>query len=285
MATNSVFIGLVSHSKSFFSQSQGPSGLSAQLAQSFSDFGVSCQVRVNTGNLFDENALSLTPAMARASVREELRLESAWFRFLQRQDHLGQCIRVLGRWVRYFSAWRSHSQTTELRRLLNIEYSHVDLYRKGVESGCDWVIILEDDAFSPDSQGLAKGLAHLINGPESPKYINLTTSFSLREIGVQHLLSTVPGVIWAGSGKVSVLQSERPGTNTVCAIAFAAEFLEQVLTDFDSQPVEPVVPIDWKLNASLMRLWDQQLIGPGDCWFLEPGPITQLSMIQESTKK
>ena len=283
MAQNTVFIGLVSHSQSSFVQSQGPSGLSARLAQIFSNHGVSSQVQINTANLFDEKEFELTAAMARASVREEIRLESAWFRFLERRDRIGQVVRVLGRWMWFGLKWRSNSQTKELRRLLNIEYSHVDLYRRGVESGCDLVIILEDDAFSVEPESLASSLIGLLDFPDVPKMINLSTSFSLSEIGIAHLLTQVPSVAWSGVG--AVFSSSRPATNTVCAIAFRTDFLRDVVTDFDSQPLEPVVPIDWKLNASLMRLWASGSIGAGECWFIDPGPVLQLSMHQAPIEK
>ncbi len=283
MAPNSVFIGLVSHSKSSFARNQGPSGLSAKLAQGFGDLGVSSQVQVNTANLFDENELELTAAMARASVREEIRLESAWFRFLERHDHVDQGVRVLGRWVHFVLKWRSNSQTKELRRLLNIEYLHVDLYRRGVASGCHWVIILEDDAFAEDPESLAGSLVCLFDFPSIPKMINLSTSFSLFEIGIEHLLTQVPSVAWSGVG--AVLASSRPATNTVCAIAFRTDFLRDLVTDFDAQPLEPLAPIDWKLNASLMRLWASCSIGAGECWFIEPGPVLQLSMHQDHIEK
>lgn len=285
MAPSTVFIGLVSHSKSSFAQSQGPLGLSARLAQGFSDRGVWSQVQINTANLFDENEYELTAAMARSSVREEIRLECAWYRFLGRQGRLSQGVRVLGRWVRFGVNWWSYSRTRELRRLLNIEYSHVDLYRRGVESGCEWVIILEDDAFAEDPESLASSLVDLFEFPKVPKMINLSTSFSLAEIGIGHLLTQVPSVTWPGSDFGAVLASSRPATNTVCAIAFRSDFLRKIVTDFDSQRLEAVVPIDWKLNASLMRLWDNGSIGASECWFIEPGPVLQLSMHQDQFEK
>jgi len=191
----------------------------------------------------------------------------------------------VGRWIHFALKWRLNSQTKELRRLLNIEYSHVDLYRQGVESGCDLVILLEDDAFAEDPESLAGNLVGLLDFPDVPKMINLSTSFSLSEIGIEHLLTQVPSVAWSGSSVRAVLSSSRPATNTVCAIAFRADFLRDVVADFDSQPLKPVVPIDWKLNASLMRLWASGSIGARECWFIEPGPVLQLSMRRDSVDK
>jgi len=285
MSGDSVFIGLVSHSKSTFTQSQGPLGLSARLAKSFSDLGVSTQIKINTTNLFDENEFELTAAMARASVREEIRLESMWSRFLQRPDRMSQRVRVLGRWARFELDWHLNSRTKELRRLLNIEYSHVDLYRSGLASGCEWVIVLEDDGFAVDPESLAAGLVGLFESSSGVKMINLSTSFEPAEIGIAHLLSPVVSVGWAGSSARVVLASARPATNTVCAIAFRKNFLRDLVEDFDSHSADSVVPIDWKLNASLMRLWASDSIGAGECWFIEPGPVLQLSMHQDQIDK
>jgi len=285
MEALSVFIGLVSHPKSAFAQGQGPEGLSAQLALAFDQIGVKTETKVNNVNFFDDSEFPLTAKMARESVRQEIRLESEWYHFHKKSEGLAHSIRMAGRLTRYLLDWRANSKTGELRRLLNIEYSHVDLYRAAVASGSEWAVILEDDAYSPDPDGLARGLVQLMHGPVSPKYINLTTSFPLSKIGIEPLLSVVPQVEWAGSEQCRVLRSERPATNTVCAIAFTCEFLSQVLADFDSYANQPVVPIDWKLNASLTRLWETGSIEPGDCWFLEPGPVAQLSMIQNRTNK
>jgi len=284
MTLNSVFIGLVSHSKSTFPESQGPSGLAAELIESFAQLGVKCQIQINTRDFFDENSFPITSAMARASIREEIRLESQWSSFLGRADRVREIKRIAGRYGKFAISWRENSQPSELRRLLNIEYSHVDLYRSAVELGSDWALILEDDAAGADVDGLTRGLVDLFQSKIQPKYINLSASFPLVALGVQHLLTINSTAQWKGSQARIVYQSERPATNTVCAIAFRTEFLSQILADFDSQPTsssEPVVPIDWKLNASLMRLWEKGAIESNECWFVEPAPIIQLSMVQD----
>jgi hypothetical protein len=56
------------------------------------------------------------------------------------------------------------------------------------------------------------------------------------------------------------------------------DFLVHLINEFELIPSEPVVPIDWRLNKALMNLWNKGLIGSGDCWFVEPAPIDQLSM-------
>lgn len=254
-------------------------GLAARLAEEWEKMGVESTLQVNTGNYFDEEQpFVLSASMARESVKEEIRLESLWFKFLERSNSVNFKLRIWGRWLHFFSRWQSHSQTKELRRLLNIEFSHLDLYRNAIESGSDWAVILEDDAFAEDPLNLAVNLLSLINHSEDVKMINLSTSYSPAEIGVEHLLTQVQEITWKGDPEVLVFSSARPATNTVCAIAFRTEFLSSIVSDIANQPVASLVPIDWKLNGSLMRLWDGGVIKRGECWFVEPGPILQLSM-------
>jgi hypothetical protein len=285
MSLEHVFIGLVSHAKTSFPENQGSEGLAAKLHQSFRDCGIRSELQVNTSNLFDENCYPLTPEMARDSVKAEIRLESRWADFLGRRDSFREMRRLLGRSAKYLASRQEYSQTKDLRRLLNIEYSHVDLYRKAVDSGAKWAVILEDDAASIDAHNLATGLAGLFMAKSDTKIINLSASFPLALIGVQQMLTVENKVRWEGPSARIVYQSERPATNTVCAIAFRTDFLAQILADFDSQPTEAVVPIDWKLNSTLMRLWDAKAIGPNECWFIEPAPVIQLSMVRDREGK
>jgi len=281
MTPRSVFVGLVSHPGSQFCESQGPEGLVARLVDTLEAAGVRCSSQINTRNLFDEAGFLLTPVMARASVRAEIQLEGEWFRFLKGETRLRHFSRILSRYVRFALSWRKNSGTRELRRLLNIEYSHVDLYRTAIASGSDWSIILEDDAFTPDQGELALGLKCLFEEEKPPKFVNLSESFPLGDLGISHLLTESSQEKWIGASTRVVYQAERPATNTVCAIVFHTNFLAKILADFDAQPTQPIVPIDWKLNDSLMRLWDRGEIGPNECWFVKPAPIVQLSMVHD----
>ena len=111
-----------------------------------------------------------------------------------------------------------------------------------------------------------------------PAYVNVSHSFSADELGIRHLLYPVPGVHWQGAANRTVMAARLPVTNTVCAIAYRGGFLEPLLAAFDQLPMEPIVPIDWKLNLALMALRDSDVLGDGDCWQVEPAPIVQMSM-------
>jgi len=42
--------------------------------------------------------------------------------------------------------------------------------------------------------------------------------------------------------------------------------------------MQPIVPIDWKVNDAIMNLSHTGVLGPGDCYTVDPGPIRQASM-------
>jgi hypothetical protein len=46
----------------------------------------------------------------------------------------------------------------------------------------------------------------------------------------------------------------------------------------DALPVDPVLSIDWKLNVAVMNLFEANKIDGLECWWVEPAPITQMSM-------
>lgn len=276
MSVPTLFIGVVSYRGSRFSGSQGHAGLARQLASVIPDV----QVHVNVENLLEADSALVTPSGVQAALSAEARLEKDWARFVGRPRDL--------RWMRFrasrwgLRAWhRLRPPSTEmLRRLLNIELSHLNLMHRGLSSGAPWVLILEDDAFSSKPSDLALGLTALTDADglaEGVGYANLSESFSAAELGIGHLLQPAQ-VTWRGSTARSLVTSSRPVTNTVCAILYSSSFLTRLVAVIDELPMEPVVPIDWKLNMALMALYEAGEAPPGTCLLVEPAPITQLSM-------
>jgi hypothetical protein len=273
MPEPALFIGVVSHEGSRFAVSQGPTGLAHRLAEVMP--GV--EVQVNVVDLLPTGSPLVSAAGVQESLTAEAQLEAVWARFLDRPRDL--------RWWRFRAGRRARRAWQRVRppspamlqRLLNIELSHLDLLRRGLASGAPWVLILEDDAFDSDIQDLSDGLLGLMECPAGPGYVNLSASFTSRELGVEHLLRP-SGVAWDGSADRDVLGTTRPVTNTVCAILYSATFLAALVEAMDALPLEPVVPIDWKLNMALMALHEADQAPPGTCWLVEPAPIAQMSM-------
>jgi hypothetical protein len=274
------FIGVVSYAGSRFADSQGPRGLGHRLAAALGSRGIPTTVRVNTADLFEDSSIDIDEALVQASLDAEHALMDEWDRYLRdgRRGLRSAASRSLRR------ARRLHRRAFPpgpgmVRRLLNIEASHLDLLRRGLALGADWIIILEDDAETADLEDCAAGLAGLLTPHDDrPAYVNISRSFSPEELGISHLLEGEPTGVWSGSVPRSVLGASKPISNTVCAIAYRADFVRQLLEHWDRLPLTPVVPIDWKLNDVLMTMHAEGTLGASACWIVEPAPIDQRSM-------
>jgi hypothetical protein len=276
-----LFIGVVSHEGSRFAVSQGPGGLAAVLAARLCSLGQSVQVEVSTVDAYDPERLPITPAMVSACLTAQVHLDRRWARYLGRARGPRWWATHGLRWVRRAEQLVRPPGPKLVERLLNIEMAHFALLRSGLATGADWVLILEDDASSVEVVDCAAGLAWLMSSradERQPAYVNISQSFALDELGISDLLTVAPDASWAGDAPRHILSSARPATNTVCAILYRVSFVRELLAVTDALPMEPVVPIDWKLNLALMQMFSSGALGAGDCWFVDPAPIDQLSM-------
>ena len=276
-----LFIGVVSHEGSRFAVSQGPGGLAAVLAEQLRSLGQSVLVEVSTVDAYDPVQLPITRAMVRACLTAQVHLDRRWARYLGRARGPRWWATHGLRWVRRAEQLVRPPGPKLVERLLNIEMAHFALLRSGLATGADWVLILEDDASSVEVVDCAAGLAWLMSSradERQPAYVNISQSFALDELGISDLLTVAPDASWAGDAPRHILSSARPATNTVCAILYRGSFVRDLLAVTDALPMEPVVPIDWKLNLALMQMFSSGALGAGDCWFVDPAPIDQLSM-------
>jgi len=279
-----LFIGVVSHEGSRYSTSQGPSGLAAALSTSLMEAGVATEVVVDTSNRLQTSLNPVSSEDVQDALSAQVRLEDEWNVYLSGSRLSG--LRAAGdstlRWGRRL--WRKFAppSTSMVERLLNIEMAHVALWAQGLSSGAPWILILEDDASADDLVDLSIGLVELLNGsPDGVQFINVSESFDVSKLGINHLLSATD-IDWAGSVTRRVVSASRPVTNTVCAIVYRASFVAELLREFSSMPMRPVVPIDWKLNKALMSMNASGALGADSCWWVVPGPIDQLSMRGDS---
>ena len=275
-----VFIGVVSYEGSRYATSRGPSGLAARLSSSLTEAGVAPVVAVDTSNRLDTSLNPVSAGDVQDALSAQVRLEDEWNVYLlgSRLSDLKTAGNSALRWGRRF--WRKVAppSTSMVERLLNIEMAHTALLDLGLSSGAPWILILEDDASATDLVDLTRGLVDLLHAaPDNVQFINISESFDVSELGINHLLSDTE-VEWAGSVTRRVVSASRPVTNTVCAIVYRASFVSELLREFSSMPMRPVVPIDWKLNRALMSMNASGALGSDSCWWVIPGPIDQLSM-------
>lgn len=282
-----LFIGVVSHEGTRFPQNQGSDGLAASLGRALQIRALPNTLVVNTQDAWTPAILDITPEVAKQSPRASLQFEQLWRGYLGQSGALTRAKDSLIFLARHFkltmqSLRPSFTATSKaaVRRLINIELSHLHLWQQGIASGAPWVLIIEDDGSCADIEDLADGLAGLfeaVQGATGMNYVNLSASFGSKELGTGHLLSATD-LRWQGDAQRSIQQAERPITNTVCAIAYRVELLKAIVGEFAQLPMAPVIPIDFKLNAALIALRERSLLSAGDCLQVEPPPIIQMSM-------
>ena len=227
-------------------------------------------------DLFDESEVIADTRMTQESLSAELRTEFRWAKYLGRLHESKWWLTYAGRWAQRLRLYIKHPPETYTRRLLNIEYAHRRLMQQGIEDGAPWIVILEDDASCTHVPDLSIGLQHLMMEADRKCLVNISDSFTFASLGIKHLLGVSQTIRWQGTHPRSLLEAQRPVTNTVCAVAYSRELLQEIVAYFDAMPEEPVLPIDWKLNQALMSL-----TASGDeiqCFLLDPAPVKQLSM-------
>lgn len=278
------FLGLVTHPKSRFPEARGPQGLLESLARELRSRGVSVDLGVIDENLLDSENQTFTSEDVRASITAELSLEKQWREYVRGGQlplltRAAFSLRKAVRARKFVTKGKSTSGAVDagermIFRLANIELAHMAIIDLALESEARWVLILEDDAKSLDVIHLAKNLCEFVawvdNAHANLGTINLSESFSLSQLGIEHLLK--PMELPAGVTDWQVFISSRHVTNTVCAVLYRREFLLALATEMKQIPLKPVVPIDFKVNAALMKSGSQL---PGETWVCSPAPIVQ----------
>lgn len=281
-----IFLGLVTHERTNYPESGGPEGLIASLGVALTRLGVSTTVEVHDADLHDEAVVPLTNREVISSIDAELDVEERWRLHVDPSQshvrlHSFMATRRLYRQLRLAPPWHRRTQATlqgarMLRRLVNIELAHLHLMQAAVGCRSTWALIVEDDARVADPEGFAEPLASFVDrytSADQPLYVNVSQSFA-DPLGISQHLHPIGG--W--NDATAEMAADRALTNTVCAVLYRTRFLETLIATLREIPVSPVLPIDWKLNEALLTLTRQGAVGPGDCWFLMPGPITQGSM-------
>jgi hypothetical protein len=292
--STTVFLGLVTHRASRFADSSGPHGLVATTASALEARGIASIVSLSADDAFTDDLLTLDRAAVIASIDAELDTEERWRRYVSPGSskialRAFMAARTVYRQLQLAPPWQREITSTDagarmLRRLINIELSHIGLMRQAVDCDSDWALIVEDDAAADEPEGFATALAQFTQDHQDerqPKYVNVSRSFSEERLRIDAHLTPVG--IWGTAGNIPVLSAERPVTNTVCAILYRTDFLRELLAVLDGIPVAPVLPIDWKLNEAILRMVESGTLGAGDCWFLSPAPVVQRSMTPHAT--
>lgn len=285
--TTKVFIGLVTYPGSRYPEAVGPQGLASELSEALkasNRVDLEVYLEVCAENLLNPAELPTNSREVHDSINAELSVESDWRIYLDPKVSriklsLFMKARKVYRYIKFSLPWRNQnseagSGARMLIRLANIELAHISLLKSAFAAQADWVLILEDDAWVESPEALAVDLIGFLSSELDPRYVNLSESFSSRRLGIENGFNQVGS--WGAGSKV--FSATKPVTNTVCAILYSKTFIEDLLSEFESIPIRPVIPIDWKLNKAIMNLYAKGPLRAGDCWVVEPAPIVQGSM-------
>lgn len=274
----SFFIGVVSYTGTRFSDSQTSDGLASRLAREMNKSGFATEVFINTEDGYTPDLIEITREVSLASITAQVKLDRRWANFLGlKKDSTWWRGHAL-RWGKRLTLAMNPPSPHVVQRLLNIEISHLKVMRAGLDCGADWILVLEDDATATDTLDLTRGLIGIMDSGALADYVNISRSFSPTRLGINHLMTPTESQSWKGPRSRVIFSTSKPVTNTVCAILYRREFLAPLLTKLVELPLEPVVPIDWKLNIALMELFREGICTPQACWVVEPAPVLQRSM-------
>ena len=257
-------VGLVTHEGSRF-RSQGMATLeSVNSAARASGIGV--RVLVSDRNDADPHQHFVTRGTVADSARHQAELEARW-----RAHVAGRRVSsVPSPLTLGMRARRSFNSVDSVFRLLNIDYSHLRVWRHALATGASAALAIEDDAQLVDEH-LGEFLASLLPHVEDQSVlVNCSRSIAVDDLGITEILREAATTLQLS--EVRVTETNRAITNTVCANLYSREFLARLVAFIDRRGLVPVAPIDWRVNEFLLH--DSEM----KTWWVDPAPFVQGSM-------
>lgn len=285
-----LFVGLVTHPRSRFPQARTQDGLAAQVQQEARRHGWSVASIVIDDDLLTDDMLTIDRQQVTASIDAELAVEAQWREYvanrpLSAKERAVLAARRIKRRIDLAPPWQRSLDDQSpgvrmVRRLANIELAHLSAMRAAVDSGARWALLLEDDAQTPQPGTFTQDLIAFTTAADTagePRTINLSESFTIEQLGIGHILTPRRNEGqpqgWNTSASAKIV------TNTVCAVLYRGDYLTQLTEAIEAIPLSPVIPIDFKVNAAVMRINDSY--PPGACWVASPAPVEQGSGVPQ----
>ena len=259
-----LLVGLVTHERSRF-RSRGLATLE-QVSAVATAAGIGSRTFVSDRNDADPHQHSVTRGMVVASARHQAELEARWRAHVAgRQVSSMPSPLTLGMQTR-----RSFDSVESVFRLLNIDYSHLRVWRHALATKASAALVIEDDAQLVDER-VGEILAALLPSIQEPSVlVNFSRSIAVDDLGVTEILRRATTKIQLH--ELRVTQTDRAITNTVCANLYSHEFLTQLVAFVDRRGLIPVVPIDWRVNEFLLDNPEMKT------WWVDRAPFVQGSM-------
>ena len=263
-ASGELLVGLVTHEGSRF-RSKGIATLES-LSSAAEAAGIDARVLVSDRNDADPHQHCVTRGTVAASARHQAELEARWRAHVARKAVSS----VLSPLTLGMQARRSFDSVESVFRLLNIDYSHLRVWRHTLAIGASAALVIEDDAQLVDEQVgqlLAALLPHI---QDDSVLVNCSRSIAVDDLGVTDILREATTKLQLQ--EVCVMQTDRAITNTVCANVYSREFLTRIVAFLDRRGLIPVAPLDWRVNEFLLEYPEIKT------WWVDPAPFVQGSM-------
>ena len=257
-------VGLVTHEGSRF-RSQGMATLES-VNSAARAAGIGVRVLVSDRNDADPHQHFVTRGTVADSARHQAELEARW-----RAHVAGRRVSpVPSPLTLGMRARRSFNSVDSVFRLLNIDYSHLRVWRHALATGASAALAIEDDAQLVDEH-LGEFLASLLPHVEDQSVlVNCSRSIAVDDLGITEILREAATTLQLS--EVRVTETNRAITNTVCANAYSRELIGGLVEQITPDSLIPVHPIDWRVNQYLLE--NQEVRG---LW-VSPAPFIQMSM-------
>ena len=264
-------LGLVTHPNSRF-RSSGEA-VCERVFQDLLSFGIRTDRLVSDRNDAHDDRYRITHSVVRRSARAQAELETRWRNRISESTSTPYDLAV----KQAIGVKRGLAPTAAFTRLLNIDYSHLRLWRHSVAVGAKATLVIEDDA-----QLVSDEIALLVGSlmdrfDDRSVLVNCSESLDHRSLGVERILQRAP--VTGRIGTVEVSDPRPTITNTVCANLYSAAVVGKLLWHIDHRGLVPVLPIDWRVNEFLIDNPDVST------WWLSPAPFVQGSMHPDASAR
>lgn len=142
-----------------------------------------------------------------------------------------------------------------LRRFDNINLAHFQFFKDALKYNYDFLIVLEDDAFTPNPSSFRDLILHLMSDDEfskKPAFLNASNSLSWSELNMERLVTSFDLQKLYSQTSLTV-------TNSACANIYNRKYIEVIfgrLGHVALRGLQNFIPIDQLLN--FVTLIDQK---------------------------
>jgi hypothetical protein len=143
------------------------------------------------------------------------------------------------------------TECSRLRRFDNINLSHLNLFELALHEDCDFLIILEDDAFAPTPERFSELIIEIENDDmlrTAPIILNTSISTDFKNMGVN-------GLEMKPKGTQTYYSSPFAITNSACANVYNYSFIDYFFQNSKGileKGITSFVPIDQILNMFIL---------------------------------